>query len=84
MSVVRINQHFRITLPVRLRERLNLVEGGLLEVSVRNDEIVLKAAATIESNVDAAIAEGLSDYEEGRVIGPFTNLEEFKSALNKT
>ncbi|MFO1429402.1 MAG: AbrB/MazE/SpoVT family DNA-binding domain-containing protein [Candidatus Competibacteraceae bacterium] len=84
MSVVRINQHFRITLPARLRERLNLVEGDLLEVSVRDNEIVLKAVATVENDVDAAITEGLNDYEEGRVIGPFANVEEFKSAINKT
>ncbi|MBF0338988.1 MAG: hypothetical protein HQL05_14300 [Nitrospirae bacterium] len=32
--------------------------------------------------VEASIAEGLKDYQEGRVFGPFDSVEEFKAALS--
>jgi metal-responsive CopG/Arc/MetJ family transcriptional regulator len=32
-----------------------------------------------ESQVDKAILEGLSDYKNGRVIGPFRTVSEFKA-----
>ena len=84
MSVVRVRQHFQITLPVSLREQLNLAEGDLLEVTVRDSEIVLKPTAIADRDIDAAITEGLRDYQEGRVTGPYANIEEFKTAINKS
>jgi AbrB family looped-hinge helix DNA binding protein len=83
MPVVRVNQHFRITLPVRLREQLHLVEGDLLEATVRENEIVLKPVTDIDRDIDAAITEGLHDYEDGQVVGPFTSIGEFKTAVDQ-
>ncbi len=37
-----------------------------------------------ESEEDAAIKEGLSDYAARRVFGPFSTVAEFKSALRKS
>ncbi len=48
MLVVRVNQHFRITLPMGLREQLHLAEGDLLEATVRDNEIILKPVTDID------------------------------------
>ena len=41
----------------------------------------LPGAETTIENINAAIAEGLRDYEEGRFIGPFTSVREFKAIM---
>lgn len=81
MPVIRVNQHFRLTLPMVLREQLHWVEGDLLEATVRDNEIVLKPVTDIDHDLEAAITEGLPDYEGRRVVGPFANFKEFKTAV---
>lgn len=41
----------------------------------------LPGAETTIENINATIAEGLRDYEEGRFIGPFTSVKEFKAIM---
>lgn len=80
MPLVTIKQKFQVTLPVGLREQLHLEEGDLLEATVHKDSIVLKPKSVVDrEHVEAAIAEGLRDYKEGRVEGPFATMKEFKS-----
>ena len=81
MPVIRVNQHLRLTLPMGLREQLHLVEGDLLEATVRDNEIVLKPVTDIDHDLEAAITEGLHDYENGRLVGPFANIKEFKTVI---
>lgn len=76
--------NFQITIPVEVREQLRVKEGDYLEATVRNDVVVLTPKAVVDRHVDDAIAEGMKDYREGRFIGPFERIEEFKDTVKKT
>jgi AbrB family looped-hinge helix DNA binding protein len=54
MALVRIKQNFQITLPVEVRKHLNIALGDLLEVTVRDNAIVLTPKAVVDRPVDAA------------------------------
>lgn len=64
-----------------LREQLHRVEGDLLEATVRDNEVVLKPVTDIDHDIETAITEGLHNYEGGRVVGPFANIQEFKTVI---
>jgi AbrB family looped-hinge helix DNA binding protein len=82
MPLVRVKQKFQVTLPAEVREQLDIGEGDLLEATVQGDSVVLKPKVIVDrEHVEAAIAEGLRDYAEGRVEGPFNTVEEFKASL---
>jgi len=82
MPIVRIKQHFQITLPAELRQQLQLEEGGVMEATLQENAILLKPKALVDrEHVEVALAEGLLDYAEGRVDGPFKSAEEWKASL---
>ena len=83
MPLVKVKQNFQITIPVEVREQLRVKEGDYLEATVRNDVVVLTPKAVVDRHVDDAIAEGMKDYREGRFIGPFESIEEFKDTVKK-
>jgi hypothetical protein len=43
---------------------------------------LVKEVSDLES-VEASVTEGLKDYQEGQVFGPFDSVKEFKAALTK-
>lgn len=55
-----------------LKIPLRTVETGRAEVSLRAQKVI-----------NAAIVEGLRDIDAGRVLGPFKNARELKTALGK-
>ncbi|MBV6343194.1 AbrB/MazE/SpoVT family DNA-binding domain-containing protein [Candidatus Magnetobacterium casense] len=84
MSQVKVNNKFQVTIPAEIREKAHIKEGDVLEVVCQDKTIVFKPRAVSGSEgIDAAIAEGVKDYQEGRVFGPFDSIEEFKAALYK-
>lgn len=84
LPLVTIKPKFQVTLPANLRTELHLEEGDLLEATVENKSIVLKPKVVVDrEHVEAAIAEGLRDYKEGRVKGPFRTMREFKRSITK-
>jgi AbrB family looped-hinge helix DNA binding protein len=85
MSLVKVKNKFQLTIPAEIRDKVKLEVGDILEVTVQNKNIVLKPKVVVDRNsLEAAIAEGLEDYEEGRVFGPFKSVKEFKEALKKS
>jgi len=82
-ALVKVKQNFQITIPVEVREQLRVKEGDYLEATVRNDVVVLTPKAVVDRHVNDAIAEGMKDYREGRFIGPFESVEEFKDTEKK-
>ncbi|MCG6553846.1 MAG: AbrB/MazE/SpoVT family DNA-binding domain-containing protein [Candidatus Magnetominusculus sp. LBB02] len=81
MSLVKVKNKFQVTIPNDIRRQAHIKEGDILEVIFKDKAIVFKPK--VASDVEASIAEGLKDYEEGRVFGPFESVEEFKAALHK-
>lgn len=85
MSLVKVKNKFQVTIPAEIRDKVNLAVGDVLEATIQNNNIVLKPKAIVDrESLEAAIAEGLEDYEKGRVFGPFKSVKEFKAALKKS
>ncbi len=84
MPLVKVKNKFQVTIPTEIRDETNIKEGDILEVLVKNKTIVFKPKVVVDrESVEAAINEGLADYEAGRVIGPFESVKEFKAAIKK-
>jgi AbrB family looped-hinge helix DNA binding protein len=88
MSVLKVKEHFQITLPASARKRLKVAVGDYVEAESRKEGILIKPARTKDSwfhskewqdreqEADEAIA-------KGEVIGPFDNAKDAINALKK-
>lgn len=80
IPLVRVKDKFQITIPTKIRERIHIKKGDILEVGIKNKVIIIKPKVLLDKvNVDNAINEGLKDYKKGKIVGPFKNIKEFKS-----
>lgn len=87
MPLVKIKPKYQVTIPYTVREQVPLDVGDMVEIEARHNIIIIKPKVIVDrtskEEIEAAIAEGLKDFEEGRVLGPFTSVKEFKAALKK-
>ncbi|KWT74626.1 AbrB/MazE/SpoVT family DNA-binding domain-containing protein [Candidatus Magnetominusculus xianensis] len=84
MSLVKVKNKFQVTIPAEIREAANIKEGDILEVVFQDKTIVFKPKVVLDrESAEASIAEGLKDYREGRIFGPFDSIKGFKAALSK-
>jgi AbrB family looped-hinge helix DNA binding protein len=79
MSIVRVQKRGQVTLPTRLRARVGITDGDLLEAKFERGKITLAP----KSMVDREIAEGLEDVKKGRTHGPYDSAEEMISSLHR-
>jgi AbrB family looped-hinge helix DNA binding protein len=80
MSLVRVTTKGQVTIPTRLRERVGLSIGDVLEARIERGKITL----TPQSLLDRDIAESLEDIKQGRVYGPFDTAEEMIAPLHRS
>lgn len=84
MSLVKVKNKFQVTIPTEIREAAHIKEGDILEVVLQDKAIVFKPKVVLDrESVEASISEGLKDYREGRVFGPFDSVDGFRAALSK-
>jgi len=87
MPIVRVGPRGQITIPNALRQFTKVSTGSFLQAAVCRNLIVLKPLKMVElvsvQETKAAIAEGLEDYQAGRVSGPYKNMAEFKASRRK-
>lgn len=79
MEVVRVKSKFQVTLPSRLREKVGVDVGDLLEAKVERGKITL----TPKSLVDRRLDEAMEDVRAGRVHGPFESADALKKSLKR-
>ena len=86
-NLVKVKPKFQVTIPYAVREQVPLGVGDLVEVEARHNFILIKpkvlANRASEAEIEAAIAEGLQDIEDGRVSGPFQTADELISHLHR-
>ena len=91
-ALVRIRRSGQVTLPSRLRFAAGVVEGDLIEASVKRGRIILTPKPVIDRSkfpaaddeytpeqrriIDAQLARGLADIKAGRTRGPFNSAAE--------
>jgi AbrB family looped-hinge helix DNA binding protein len=90
MSEVKVRKG-QVTIPTRIRTRLGIAEGDVLDMTVRSNCVVLTRKAADEYSqfpnaddeytpaqrtiVDAELAKGIEDVKMGRTYGPFDTAE---------
>jgi AbrB family looped-hinge helix DNA binding protein len=81
MALAKVKRKGQVTIPAPIRERLALVEGDYLEVTVEDSRIVLTPKEVVDRHpaIDAVIEEGLADVAAGRVTPAFESMEEFET-----
>lgn len=77
---VKVKEKFQITIPKIFRKQMNLAVGDTLAFSIKDKTMILKPK---NDKVNNAILEGLDDFREGRVAGPFLNIRGLKKFLKQ-
>ena len=72
MSLVTVKNKYQVVIPAKVRQRIGIKVGDLLEANAEKGKVVLIP----KSAVDREIAEGLEDIRKGRTYGPFHSAEE--------
>ena len=91
MELVKVKNHYQITLPKTFRKKFNINEGDFVEVEEKDDEIIFRPVKVIHAGQEyfhtkewqKGEAEADSDIAKGNVVGPFNNIEDSLQALKK-
>jgi antitoxin MazE len=91
MQTTRIGPKHQITIPKRIFDALNLEVGDFLEAGIEDNTIVFVPKKLIPKDQawfwtkewQKREREADKDIREGRLIGPFKSVKEFKKALKK-
>lgn len=89
MSLVKIKEHYQITIPNSLRKNLNIAVGDYMELEKKGGEIILRPVKIVHPEEayfyskewQQGEAEADKDITQGDVLGPFDNLEDSLNAL---
>ena len=89
MPLVKVTRHFQITIPNSVRKSLNIAVGDYVELEEHQDEVVLKPVKMVPADQayfhskewQAGETEADRDIAEGKVSGPFDNVEGLIKAL---
>jgi AbrB family looped-hinge helix DNA binding protein len=77
MSLVSVKNKFQVVIPQKVRERIGIQVGDLLEAKVERGKITF----TPKSVMDRDIAASLEDFKAGRSFGPFDTAEEAVASM---
>ncbi len=67
MTLVSVKNKYQVVIPQKIREKIRLRVGDLLEAGVERGKITF----TPKAIVDRGIRESLADFKEGRAYGLF-------------
>ena len=85
MALVKIKRNYQITIPQSLRKKFNMIVGDYVEMEDQAGEITLKPVKLVHPDQEyfytkewqEAEAEADKDIAEGRLVGPFENVDDF-------
>jgi len=83
-TIVKVQRKGQVTIPTRLRAKVGLEDGDLVEASAHQGKIVLTPKVVVDREytpaqrraIDARLSEGLADINAGRTFGPFDSADE--------
>ncbi|HUT43212.1 MAG TPA: AbrB/MazE/SpoVT family DNA-binding domain-containing protein [Desulfobacterales bacterium] len=89
MPLVKIKEHYQITLPNSLRKNLDIAIGDYMELENKEGEIVLRPVKLVRPEQEyfytkewqKGETEADKDIAEGRVAGPFSSVNDLSSEL---
>ncbi len=74
---VKLGASRQIAIPKRIYDDLNLSAGDYLEMEVANSKIIL----TPKVFVAKGVIQGLADIKNGKITGPFNNIDDLVKEL---
>jgi len=91
MALVKVKQHYQITIPQELRKEFHLTVGDFMEIENENGEIVLRPVKMIRPDQEyfytkewqRGEAQADKDIAKGDMIGPLDNIQDGLKALKK-
>ena len=79
MPTIKVKEKFQITIPNAVRKAAGLAVGDSLEAVLEGKKIILAPQTSqAPDQLEAALEAGLRDYEDGKVIGPFKDMTEYR------
>ena len=83
MELVKVKRNYQITIPQNLRKIIRLTVGDYVEVDIQDDTLVIRPVKVIHPDQEYFFtkewqekeAEADRDIAEGKVVGPFKNLD---------
>jgi AbrB family looped-hinge helix DNA binding protein len=83
MELVKVKRNYQITIPQNLRRIIRLTVGDYVEVDIQDDTLVIRPVKVIHPDQEYFFtkewqekeAEAERDIAEGKVVGPFKNLD---------
>lgn len=79
MALMAVKNKFQVVIPRKIRERIRLRVGDLLEASVERGKIKFSPKMV----VDRGFAESLADFKAGRSYGHFSSRGEVVTSLHQ-
>ncbi len=79
MALVSVKNKYQVVIPQKVREKIRLRVGDLLEASVERGKITFTPKAV----VDRGIQESLEEFKAGRAYGPFETHRELVTSLHQ-
>ena len=70
-----------LTLPKKMRDKIGLSDGVLVDIDARDGEIVVRPASRLDPAVLADVHASLEDLRAGRVSPLFSSVKEFKEYM---
>ena len=80
MPYVTVKNKYQVVIPAKVRERIGIKVGDLLEAKAQRGTVTF----TPKSVIDQGLAESLEDFKRGRSYGPFETAEEMIAFLHKS
>ena len=78
MALVAVKNKYQVVIPQKVREKIPLKVGDLLEVRAERGKVTF----TPKSVVNRDVLESFVDFKEGRTYGPFQTHRELVASLH--
>ena len=93
MPLVKVGPKHQVVIPKEVRDKLGVQPGDYVEVAFKRNQAVIKRKKIVDDfpytdepigpETEAGIREALQEVKEGKVFGPFRNMEECIADLHK-
>ena len=90
-AIVRMQRKGQVTIPSRLRSRVGLADGDLVDAKEHRGKIILTPKNVVDReytpaqrrSIDARLDEAMREVERGELYGPFETHQELVSFLHR-
>ncbi|MBI2121001.1 MAG: AbrB/MazE/SpoVT family DNA-binding domain-containing protein [Parcubacteria group bacterium] len=82
MQTIQLKQRGVLTIPKKFRDDLGIFAGQFLNITKKNNTIVIEPVASFDAELSRDIRESLDDLKNGRYIS-FSTIDEFDAKMTE-